>query len=82
MDYQKPTNFTSLLEVADEVDALETSEVHLSRIRYVHRDSIGSDKLDANTDGEKIRVREESIYGYMLDLEKTILRLVIHTLLT
>ncbi|KAK4706638.1 hypothetical protein R3W88_033808 [Solanum pinnatisectum] len=82
VDYLKSTDFTSLLEVADDVDAPETSEVPSATTGYVHRDDTIVDESEAKTDNELIEIREESIYGDLPDLEETIVQSVIQTSMT
>ncbi|KAG5576214.1 hypothetical protein H5410_056348 [Solanum commersonii] len=79
VDYLKSIDFTSLLEVANDMDAPATSEIPSATIGDIHRDDIAVDELKAVTDKEHIEVREKSIYGGLLDLEETIVQLVIQT---
>ncbi|WMV34055.1 hypothetical protein MTR67_027440 [Solanum verrucosum] len=79
VDYLKSTNFTSLLEVADDVDVPETFVIPPDTTGDVHRGGIATDELEAETDEEQIEVREKNIYEYLPDLEKTIVQSVIQT---
>ncbi|KAG5630037.1 hypothetical protein H5410_001754 [Solanum commersonii] len=82
VDYLKSTDFTSLLEVADDVDTLETSETPPATTRDVHMDGTATDESKAETNEEKIEIRDESIYGDFPDLEETIVQSMIQTSLT
>ncbi|KAG5611137.1 hypothetical protein H5410_022418 [Solanum commersonii] len=82
VDYLKSKDFASLLEVAYDEDALDTSEIPPATTREVHRNGIAADELEEETDEEKIEVREESIYGDLPDLEEMIIQSVIQTSLT
>ncbi|XP_049348197.1 uncharacterized protein LOC125812768 [Solanum verrucosum] len=73
VDCQKSTDFTSLLEAADKMDAPETSEIPLGTTRDIQRDEVAVDESDAETDEEQIKIREESIYGDLSDIEETIM---------
>jgi len=73
VDYLKSTDFTSLLEAADDMDAPETSEVPPGTTGDIQRDEAAVDESDAETDEEQIEIREERIYGDLLDLEETIM---------
>jgi len=82
INYLKSTDFTSLSEVVDDVDTLETSEIHLASTGDVHRDGAAVNELEAETGEELIEIREESIYGDLPDLEETIVQSTIQTSLT
>ncbi|XP_049373420.1 uncharacterized protein LOC125838397 [Solanum verrucosum] len=73
VDYLKSTDFTSLLEAAYDVDALETFEIPLATTREVYWNGIAADESEAETDEEQIEVWEESIYGDLPDLEEMII---------
>uniref|UniRef100_M1DR20 Polyprotein protein n=1 Tax=Solanum tuberosum TaxID=4113 RepID=M1DR20_SOLTU len=76
------TNFTSLLEAAEDRDTPETSAIPPVTIGDVRRDEAAVDESDAKTNEEQIGIREESIYGDLPDLEETIMQSVIQTSLT
>ncbi|KAK4731574.1 hypothetical protein R3W88_024562 [Solanum pinnatisectum] len=69
VDYLKSTNFTSLLEAADDLDVPKTSEIPPATTGDVHRDEAAFDESDVETDEEQIEIREESIYRDLPDLE-------------
>ncbi|KAG5599390.1 hypothetical protein H5410_030760 [Solanum commersonii] len=54
VDYLKSTYFTSLLEAADDMDALATFEIPSATTKDVHRDDLVADESEAETDEEKI----------------------------
>uniref|UniRef100_M1DWK5 Polyprotein protein n=1 Tax=Solanum tuberosum TaxID=4113 RepID=M1DWK5_SOLTU len=56
----------------------ETSEIPPATTRDVHREDTTVDALEVETDKELIEIKEESIYGDLSDLEKTIVQSVIH----
>ncbi|XP_049391521.1 uncharacterized protein LOC125855914 [Solanum stenotomum] len=62
VDYLKSTDFTSLLEAADDLVSPETSEIPLTTTGDVQRDEAAVDESDAKTDEDKIERQEESIY--------------------
>ncbi|KAK4737887.1 hypothetical protein R3W88_001584 [Solanum pinnatisectum] len=76
VDYLKSTDFTSLLEAADDLDA---PEIPLATTKDVYRDEAAVDESDAKTDDKLIEIRKESIYGNLPDLEETIVQSVIQT---
>ncbi|KAK4707298.1 hypothetical protein R3W88_033145 [Solanum pinnatisectum] len=82
VDYLKSTNYTSLLEVVDDVDAPETLEIPPATTGDVHRDDTTVDESETETDEEQIEVREDIIYGDLPYLEETIVQSVIQTSLT
>ncbi|KAG5620160.1 hypothetical protein H5410_005378 [Solanum commersonii] len=77
IDYLKSTDFTSLLEAADDLDVPETPEIPPATTRDVHRDDAVVDESEAETDEELIEIREKSIYRDLPDLEKMIVQSVI-----
>jgi len=52
MDYLKSTDFTSLLEATDNVDASTGSEISLVTTRDVPMDDVAADESDAEIDEE------------------------------
>ncbi|KAG5576691.1 hypothetical protein H5410_056825 [Solanum commersonii] len=78
VDNLKSTDFTSLLDVADDLDSLDTSETS-GYHGDVPRDEAAVDESAAMTDEEQIAIREESIYRDLPDLGETIMQLVIQT---
>ncbi|KAG5628684.1 hypothetical protein H5410_000401 [Solanum commersonii] len=79
IDYLKSIDFTSLLEVAADVDAPETLEIPLSNTGDVHRDNMAVDESEEDIGEELIEIREWSIYGDLPDLEEAIVQSVIQT---
>ncbi|KAK4716547.1 hypothetical protein R3W88_014885 [Solanum pinnatisectum] len=77
VDYLKSTDFTSLLEVADNMDAPASSEIPPFTTGDVPVDDMAADESKIETDEEQIEVRKESIYRDFLDLEETIVQSVI-----
>ncbi|XP_049406132.1 uncharacterized protein LOC125869731 [Solanum stenotomum] len=69
VDYLKFTDFTSLLKATDDLDALKTSKIPPATTGDVHRDDVAVNKLDAETDEEKIEVHDITIYDDLADLE-------------
>uniref|UniRef100_M1DRV0 Polyprotein protein n=1 Tax=Solanum tuberosum TaxID=4113 RepID=M1DRV0_SOLTU len=60
VDYLKSTDFTSLLEAVDDVDALETSEIPSATTRDVHRDETVVDESEVETDEKLIEIRKRA----------------------
>uniref|UniRef100_M1DDA3 Polyprotein protein n=1 Tax=Solanum tuberosum TaxID=4113 RepID=M1DDA3_SOLTU len=79
MDYLKSTNFTSLLEAADDVDALAGTEIPPITTGDAPTDDVAFDDSGVETDEEQMEVREEIIYRDLPDLEETIVQSVIQT---
>ena len=79
VDYLKSTDFTSLLEAADDVDSPETSEIPPATTGDKHRDEVAVNESEAETKEELIESKEESIYRDLPDLEETIVQSVIQT---
>ncbi|KAG5571762.1 hypothetical protein H5410_061528 [Solanum commersonii] len=79
VDYLKSTDFTSLLEAANDVEAQPSSEIPPITIENVSRDDVEVDGSESKIDEEQIEVRAESIYGDLPDLEKTMVQSVIQT---
>lgn len=76
--YLKYTNFTSLLDVADDLDAPETSKIPLTTTRDVHR----VDESEVETDEDLIEIRDVSIYKDLPNLEEMIMQSVNQTSLS
>ncbi|WMV30754.1 hypothetical protein MTR67_024139 [Solanum verrucosum] len=74
VDYLKSTDFTSLLEAADDVDAPETSEIPPATTGEVHRDVMAAEESEAEIDEDYIEIREKSICGELPDLEEMIVQ--------
>ncbi|KAK4733879.1 hypothetical protein R3W88_008140 [Solanum pinnatisectum] len=72
MDYLKSSDFTSLLEAADDDDDPEISKIPSTTTEDVHRDVTTTDERGEEIDEEQIEVREDSIYKDLPDLEETI----------
>ncbi|KAG5575864.1 hypothetical protein H5410_055998 [Solanum commersonii] len=79
VDYMKSTDFTSLLEAIDDLDAPETLEIPPTTIEDIHRDEAVVDESDAETNEKQIERREESINRDLLDLKEMIMQSVIQT---
>ncbi|KAG5576653.1 hypothetical protein H5410_056787 [Solanum commersonii] len=69
MDYLKSSDFTSLLEVADDVDSLTTSKIPPTTTGDIHRDVMAAEDRDVETDEEQIDLRDAEVYDDMADLE-------------
>ena len=54
IDYPKSTDFTSLLEAANDLETIDTLEITSPTTREVHREDARIDVLDAETDEELI----------------------------
>ncbi|KAG5586369.1 hypothetical protein H5410_046803 [Solanum commersonii] len=54
VDYLKSTDFTSLLEVVDDLDSCDTSVIPPSTTGDVHKDDAAIDESDTETDEEQI----------------------------
>ncbi|KAG5580683.1 hypothetical protein H5410_051310 [Solanum commersonii] len=72
VDNLKSTDFTSVLEATDDVDAPTKSEIPPVSTRDVLIDDMVADESEAETDEEKIEVPEETIYGDLPVLEEMI----------
>uniref|UniRef100_M1DQH1 Polyprotein protein n=1 Tax=Solanum tuberosum TaxID=4113 RepID=M1DQH1_SOLTU len=68
VDYLKSTNFISLIQAADDVDAPKTSGIPRDTTGDAHRDEHTVGESDAETDEEKIGVKEENIFRDLTDL--------------
>lgn len=79
VDYLKSIDFTSLLEVADNVDAPTTSKISPTTTGDVQMDDIVVDESEAEADEDQIEVPEETIYGDLPKIEKTIVESLIQT---
>ncbi|XP_049349137.1 uncharacterized protein LOC125813719 [Solanum verrucosum] len=73
VDYLKSTDFTSLLEVVDDMDDPETSEIPPVTTGDVHRVEAEVDELDVGTDTEQREIHEKSIYIDLPNLEDKIM---------
>lgn len=62
------TDFTSLLDVIDDLDAPKDSKIPPINTEDVHRDGAAVDQSEAETNKEIIEIREEIIYGNQLNL--------------
>uniref|UniRef100_M1DC69 Polyprotein protein n=1 Tax=Solanum tuberosum TaxID=4113 RepID=M1DC69_SOLTU len=86
-DYLKFTDFTSLIQGADDEDAPETTGIPPATIGAVQRDGTTYEESDAETDEEHIAIhddemresREESIFRDLPDLVKTVVQSVTQT---
>ncbi|XP_049370107.1 uncharacterized protein LOC125835012 [Solanum verrucosum] len=74
VDYLKSTDFTSLLEATDDVDAPDTSKIPLTTTIDIHRDGTTINESEAEIEDELIEIREERIYGDLPDLGETIVQ--------
>uniref|UniRef100_M1DJS1 Integrase core domain containing protein n=1 Tax=Solanum tuberosum TaxID=4113 RepID=M1DJS1_SOLTU len=76
------TDFTSLLEAADDMNSPATFEIPPATTRDVPMDNVAAEESKAETDEEQIELPDETIYRDLPDLEETIVQLVIQTSLT
>ncbi|KAG5579820.1 hypothetical protein H5410_050447 [Solanum commersonii] len=72
VDYLKSTDFTSLLEAANDLEAPETSVIPPATARDMYGDDAVIKESNAKTDEKLIEIRDESIYRNLPDLEETI----------
>uniref|UniRef100_M1DW48 Polyprotein protein n=1 Tax=Solanum tuberosum TaxID=4113 RepID=M1DW48_SOLTU len=87
VNYLKSTDFTSLIEGADDKDALETSGISPSSTREVQRDITAYEESNAETDeeliaahGEEMRDnRDENIFKELSNLIETVVQPVTQT---
>ncbi|WMV09060.1 hypothetical protein MTR67_002445 [Solanum verrucosum] len=79
IDYLRSTDFTSLLEVAYDLDTPETSVIPPATTGDVLRDEAVVNESDAETDDEQMAIREKNIYRDLPDLGETIMQSVIQT---
>ncbi|XP_049405209.1 uncharacterized protein LOC125868648 [Solanum stenotomum] len=82
VDYLKSTDFTLLLEPADDMDAPETSEIPLATTGDVHMEGTIAYESEIEINEDQKEMREKSIYGDLPDLEETIVQSVIQMSLT
>ncbi|XP_049375514.1 uncharacterized protein LOC125840587 [Solanum verrucosum] len=81
-DYLKSTYFTSLLEVADYLNAPETSEIPPATTGDVPRADAAEYESEEETNEELIKIREDRINRDLPDLKELIVQFVIQTSLT
>uniref|UniRef100_M1D8T4 Putative plant transposon protein domain-containing protein n=1 Tax=Solanum tuberosum TaxID=4113 RepID=M1D8T4_SOLTU len=70
VDYLKSTDFTSLIQTADDVETPETSGIPPNTTRDIHREEVAVDESDDETDKEQIEMQEASIYKDLSALRK------------
>lgn len=72
VNYLKSIDFTSLLEAAEYLDALKTSGIPLTAIKYVHRDCTAVDDTEE-------KVHDDEVYDDLADLEDVMVETTQHT---
>jgi len=82
VEYLKSTDFTSVLEAANDMEVPATSKIPPATIGDVPMDDVAVDVSEVETDENQIEVPEENINGDLPDLEATIAQSVIQTSLT
>uniref|UniRef100_M1DA35 Polyprotein protein n=1 Tax=Solanum tuberosum TaxID=4113 RepID=M1DA35_SOLTU len=82
MDYLKSTDFTSLLEAAEDQDAPASFEMLPATTRDVHMNDVVADESEEEMDEDQLDTQEVTIYKDLPDLEEMIIQSVIHTSLT
>lgn len=71
VDYLQSTDFISLLEATDGLDAPMISEIHLTTTTETHREEDDVDWSYTKIDEDKIEVREEIMHRDLSDLIET-----------
>lgn len=74
IDYLKFTDFTSLIQAANDMDAPETSGSPPNTIGDAHQNELDVGESDAETDEDQIGVHEENIFRDSLDLAGTVVQ--------
>ncbi|KAG5571521.1 hypothetical protein H5410_061287 [Solanum commersonii] len=69
VDHLKSTDFTLLLEAADDVDSPETSKMPKATTRDIQRDDMAANEPEVEIDEEQVNVRDAEVYDDLADLE-------------
>ncbi|XP_049358588.1 uncharacterized protein LOC125823232 [Solanum verrucosum] len=69
VDYLKSTDFTSLLEAVDDIDAPATSDIPPTTTGDIPMEDVAAAASEAKTDEEQLGERDATVYNDLADLE-------------